>query len=105
DEDGLVALENLERVRHVRRARDAREIAFDLRVAREPVRLVLLLLVQCPRLVRNLLAVDDAETSPHGPDRPQGEDLPGWDRTVPPGSEGERGPSHVSLNIEVRGVE
>ena len=54
------ALKNLKRIRHVRRARHAGHEALDLGIALQPVLGVLLLLRERPRLVGDLVALDDA---------------------------------------------
>jgi len=56
-----LALDDLKRIGHVHRARDAREEALDLGIAIEPVLLVVLLLCGGPGLIRDLPPFDDAD--------------------------------------------
>src|SRR5678816_659497 len=62
-------LDDLKRIRHVGRPRDAGQIALDLRIARQPLLLVLLLRLQRVGLVRKLVAVDDAHARRYGTNR------------------------------------
>jgi hypothetical protein len=67
EQDVLLALHDLEGIRHVGRARDPRHVALGFRVRLRPVLPVRLALLQRLRLVRNRAALDNA--------------LARWDRT------------------------
>ena len=64
-------MDDLKRMREIRRARHARYEAADLRILGHPVLEVLLLLLERPRLVRDLVADDHARPGGHGTDRAQ----------------------------------
>src|SRR5215472_17336149 len=66
------ALDDLKWVRHVHSARHARLEALDFRVAVDPVFEVFFLSSSRPRLVRNLLALHNAETSRYPAERAEG---------------------------------
>src|SRR5690606_20256451 len=66
-----LALHDLERIRHVRRARNARHVALGLRVRRGPAGTVLLALRERLRLVWNGSADDDALPGRDRGDRPE----------------------------------
>ena len=105
DEDRLVAVQDLERHRHVVRARHAGQVALDLRIAIEPVRLVLFLLLRGLRQIRNLVAFDDAVAGGHGADGAEREHRRGGhrhDRTRP---KCQRRLRLVRQDVVVRGVE
>ena len=68
------ALDDLKLVRHVHRARNARQEALDFRIAVQPVVEVLLLPLRRPRLVRDLVALDHAEVGGYPADRAQRND-------------------------------
>src|SRR5690606_35046831 len=69
DHHVLIRLEDLERMRHVGRPRDAGHEALHLGIELELARLVLPLPLEGPRLVRDLVAFDDADPRRHGPAR------------------------------------
>src|SRR5580692_3018479 len=66
--DIRLRLNNLKRKREIGGARHTRQITFDLRVQRQPVREILLLFFRRPWLVWNLVAVDDASAARNGAD-------------------------------------
>ena len=59
--DVLGALDDLEGIGHVHRPRDARQVAFDLRVELHPVGEVFLLFRQRLRFIRDGPAFDDPQ--------------------------------------------
>src|SRR4030095_9239551 len=69
--DRVRALQDLERVRHVGRARHSWHVALDLGIALQPMLAVLLLLRGCPRLGRDVVAFDDALAGRHAADGPK----------------------------------
>ncbi len=85
-----VTLDDLERMGQIRGARDARQEALDLWVVREPVLEVCLLLLERPRLIRDLVADNHA--------------LPRWDRTDR-AHVGETGAGRVVLQIPMGGAD
>src|SRR6476646_10346725 len=62
-DDRFSALKNLEREGHICRPRNARQVTLDLRIALEPVRLVVLLYRQRLERIGNWSILDDAQTS------------------------------------------
>ena len=84
-EDRARALKDLKRIRHVVRARHTGQIALDLRIALEPVLLILFFLRERFRLVRNLVAFDDAHARRHRADRAEREHRCRRHRPVRPG--------------------
>ena len=60
--DLVCPLNDLERVRQIHRERDARHVAFELRITIQPVLSVLALSLSRPGLIRNLVALDDSHT-------------------------------------------
>src|SRR5690349_8484787 len=71
DEDRVGALKDLKGIRHVGRARNTGHEALDFRIALEPVLAVFFLLRRRPRMIRDLIAVDDALARGHRADRPE----------------------------------
>ena len=61
DQDPIVALDNLERIGHVHRARHTRKVTLHLWVASQRVLKVLFLLGQRLRLIWNLVTLDHAK--------------------------------------------
>ena len=106
DHDVLLALDDLEGVRHVRRARHPRQIALDFGIQRQPVSSVLLLFCQRLGLVRKLAPFNDAHSARH---RIAGAQLPDQPRRrrmgldVPIGRV-ERLPDPVQIGLAVPGA-
>src|SRR6185503_5367856 len=71
DENLAIALDDLKRERHVGGARHPRHVALRLRVLLPPVLEVLLLLLRRPRLVGDLVALDNADAGRFGKERPE----------------------------------
>src|SRR5881397_683198 len=61
----IFALDDLKREGHVHGARDARKIAFDLRIERQPLLIVFFLLRGCSRKVRDFASFDPADSRRH----------------------------------------
>ena len=101
DEDGLRALEDLERIRHVGRARHAGQIALDLGIRRQPVLLVLFLL----REASGLYGISSPSTTPmpgrHRADRAERQDRGRRHRPVRTRAQRQRRTRHVHLNVPV----
>ena len=104
DEERALALHDLERVRHVARARHARQIALDLRIALEPFVAVLVPDLQLLGLVRDLAAVDHSHAARHGADSAKGEDLLRRQRSVGAGPRRHRVTRHVPLEVVIGGI-
>src|SRR5688572_6391395 len=105
DEERRVAVRDLEWKWLIGRARHAGEEALDLRIARQPVRLVLLFLLQPFGPVRQLVALDHAESAGDGADRAECDHFlrrNGHDRPRP---HRERGLRTVRLDVPIRGVD
>ena len=99
------ALCNLERIRHVHRARDARHVAAHLRIAIDPVLRVVTLHRRRLGRVGNLVAVDDPGTCRDETDGPQRKNRRGEDRTVcVDAGLRDRRPDRVRQQIPVRSV-
>src|SRR5262249_27729816 len=72
--DLVRALNDLKRIGHVHRARDARQVAFELRVAIDPVFAIFLLYRRGFGLVRNVaVALDDTDRAWHAAGRAKSE--------------------------------
>ena len=99
------ALDDLKRIRHVGRARDAGQVALDLRIARQPLLLVLLLRLQRVRAIRQLVALDDADARRNGADCTQRDHRHCRDGAVRSVTQRERRPRDVHLNVVVGFVE
>src|SRR6185436_21111273 len=67
----LRALNDLERHALIRRARYTRQVALDLRIEFQPVRVVLLLLLARGWQIRDLAAFDDTESGRHSSSSPE----------------------------------
>ena len=93
------------RKRHVRRARHAGQIAFDLGVALEPVFAVVALLRERFGFVGNCAALDYAQPCRDGADRAERQDRRGRHRPAGPGSFGHGGTRDVRLKVVVGFVE
>ena len=105
EEHIVLALEDLERIGHVGRPRHAGQVALDLGIEREPVLLVLLLLLQRFGLVRNRVAVDDAEPGGYRADRAHRDHLRRRHRHELARHHRDRGARCVRLDVVVRRVE
>ena len=71
EHDVLLALDDLKRVRHVGGARHPGQIALHLRIELQPVRAILVSLLERLRRIRQRPAFDDTETSRHRARRPE----------------------------------
>src|SRR4029079_5318713 len=71
EHDVLRALNDLERHALIRRARYTRQVALDLRIEFQPVRVVLLLLLARGWQIRDLAAFDDTESGRHSSSGPE----------------------------------
>jgi hypothetical protein len=100
-----VAVDDLERERLVVRARNAGEVALDLRIARQPVFLVLDLFLQCFGRVGELVAFDDAEPARHRADGAEREHFLRGNRRHGTGPHRQRRPRAVRLDIPVGGID
>ena len=105
DEERRLALEDLEGERHVGGARHARQVALDLRVAGQPLRLVLVLLLAGLGQVGNLAADHDADARRHGADRAEGDHFLGRHRHHRPGTHRQRRTGGVRFEVPVGGVQ
>ena len=106
DEDVVLVLEDLEREGHVGGAGDARHVALDLRVAVDPVDLVLFLPRTRLRRVRDPPATFDyAQASGHRADRPEPQYRCVRQQAARTLSKLHRGSGNVRLDIVVRRVQ
>jgi hypothetical protein len=103
--DVVLALEDLERIRHVVGARHAGQVALDLGIGSEPVLLVVLLLLERGGQVRNRVALDHTQAGGHRADRAHLDDFRRRHRHELARHHGERGPRGVRLEIVIRGVQ
>src|SRR5438132_14118716 len=67
--DLVCPLNDLERVRQIHRARDARHVAFELRITIQPVLSVLALSLSRPGLTENFVALPASRTTWHAAHR------------------------------------
>ena len=104
EENRAGALKDLKWVGHVRCARDAGQIALDLRIGSQPVLLVLFLPGVRLRLVGDL-ALHHADAGRHRPDSAKREHGRGRHRTVGSRPEGHRRSRRMHFNVVVGFVE
>ena len=69
DVDLVRLLDDLKRIRHVGDARHAGEQALGVGIERRATRVVLLLLLECPGLIRNVIPFDHASAGRHAESR------------------------------------
>ena len=105
NEDGIGALKNLQRLRHVGGPRHARQVALHLRIPIDPVGLVLLLLGQGLRLVGYLAAFNHAHARRHRPYRAKVERFRRRQRSMRPFALLQGGAGHVQLDVVVGFIE
>ena len=105
DEERRVALEDLKRKRHVCRARNSRQVALDLGIARQPVVLILFLLRLGFRRVRNGPAHDHTHAARNGSDGPEREHLSGGHGNDGTRAHRQRRACHVRLEVVVGGIQ
>ena len=105
DEHRLLVLDDLERERHVGRARNARHVALDLRVAIDPVLAVLVALGGGFGFVRDLAAFHNAHAARHGPDGAKLQHRDVGQRSVGAIAELQRVAGHVALHVVVGGAD
>src|ERR1051325_5073347 len=92
-------------MRHVRRTRHARQVALDLWIAFEPLRLILPLVLERFGLVRNLAPLDYAEPGGDAADRAKRQDFLRRHRAMWPRAKRERCTSGMRFEVVVRGIQ